>query len=141
MDKALNIAKNIITECMNENEPISNLQLQKILYFLQYQSLKNGDQLFDDDFEAWQFGPVIPEVYRRFSIYGGRAIRRTFDGYEKSRLSQELRNIVREKRRLDPWDLVDATHNPRGAWAMAYNRAPKSRIDKKSISQDTTIEV
>lgn len=33
--KAIDIAKNIINKCTIDKHPISNLQLQKILYYIQ----------------------------------------------------------------------------------------------------------
>lgn len=43
---------------------ISNLKLQKLLYFswLEYYR-RNGTPLFEEEFEAWKYGPVVPSVY------------------------------------------------------------------------------
>lgn len=62
MYSALDIAKYIISKCNIENCPISNLQLQKILYNLQKALLqseimiteKKSSALFGDKIEAWQ---------------------------------------------------------------------------------------
>ena len=60
---ALEVAKYVINKCTVENYPVSNLQLQKILYFLQKKYLiQQGRRLFKDAIEAWQFGPVVSEV-------------------------------------------------------------------------------
>ena len=54
------LAQYILYTCIEQGEPISNLQLQKILYFIQGEYLsKIGKPLFEADFEAWQYGPVI----------------------------------------------------------------------------------
>jgi uncharacterized phage-associated protein len=54
---------------------ISNLKLQKVLYFLQAEYLvSTGNKLFDDEIEAWGIGPVIPSVYREYKIFGGASI-------------------------------------------------------------------
>ena len=46
---AVELSKYIITKCAKENKPISNLQLQKILYFIQKEYLqKKGVPAFDD---------------------------------------------------------------------------------------------
>jgi uncharacterized phage-associated protein len=56
-------------------EGISNLKLQKLLYFAQAASLSTrGETLFDDAIEAWKFGPVVPNVYREFKRFGNDAI-------------------------------------------------------------------
>jgi uncharacterized phage-associated protein len=50
-----------------EREGITNLKLQKVLYFAQaYYLAKIGKPLFRENIEAWEYGPVVPEVYRKF---------------------------------------------------------------------------
>ena len=44
------------------NNDLTNLKLQKILYFAQAEHLKKYNQkLFNQDIEAWQYGPVVRE--------------------------------------------------------------------------------
>lgn len=55
-------------------ENITNLKLQKLLYYAQgeyvaHNEESNDEMLFNDRIEAWKHGPVVPEVYRRFSNY------------------------------------------------------------------------
>lgn len=51
---AMSLAKYTVTKCEKDNQPISNLQLQKMMYFLQsvYCRSTGGDLLFADQFEA-----------------------------------------------------------------------------------------
>jgi len=50
-----------------DGDLISNLKLQKLLYYAQAWHLVNFDvPLFGDSIEAWDFGPVIPNVYRQY---------------------------------------------------------------------------
>lgn len=58
-----------------EREGITNLKLQKVLYFAQaYYLSKVGKSLFSDDIEAWEYGPVIPNVYHKFKTKGSDPI-------------------------------------------------------------------
>ena len=68
---ALDAAKYIINRCISFGHPISNLQLQKILYFCQLAHIKlSGKLLFSDEqFEAWQFGPVVRSIYVKYCLY------------------------------------------------------------------------
>ena len=65
MYAALDIARYIIKYCKDNGYSISNLKLQKLLYFVQAQFLVtyNGRPAFEEKIEAWDFGPVVPEVY------------------------------------------------------------------------------
>lgn len=58
-----------------EREGITNLKLQKVLYFAQaYYLSKIGRPLFSDNIEAWEYGPVIPDVYHKFKSKGSDPI-------------------------------------------------------------------
>lgn len=66
--KAMDLAYYIVNRAIDFGNPVSNLKLQKIIYFVNLLHLKRtGDFLISDieknPFEAWQFGPVIENVY------------------------------------------------------------------------------
>lgn len=125
MCSAMDLSKYIITKCTREGEPISNLQLQKILYYIQKSFLENGKLAFEDDIEAWQFGPVVPEVYYHFCGYGAMAIGFEYKDVDMSEFSEDdmstINEIVESKRLLKPWDMVKETHKKDGAWDRIYN--------------------
>jgi uncharacterized phage-associated protein len=53
----------------DEDMPLSNIKLQKLLYYVQawHLALKNGQPLFDGKFQAWIHGPVNRQIYDRFN--------------------------------------------------------------------------
>lgn len=75
MYTALQIAEFVIDYSIRKNYTCSNLRLQKILYFIQAYFLKiQGTPCFADAIEAWDFGPVVPVVYRRYMYFGAADI-------------------------------------------------------------------
>lgn len=70
------IAKKILSKaCPDCGDEISNLKLQKLLYYMQGFHLACFDApLFEDDFYAWQHGPVIPSVYDIYKSNGSNGI-------------------------------------------------------------------
>ena len=74
MYSAMDIARYIVDKCTNDGCPISNLQLQKILYFIQRDYLKKDSQAYSEEIQAWQFGPVVPDVYYRYCGFGAMPI-------------------------------------------------------------------
>lgn len=73
---ALDIAKKII-HCtdVERGDSITNLKLQKMLYYMQgYWLAIFNKPLFDDEIEAWMYGPVVPEVYYEFKRHGSLSI-------------------------------------------------------------------
>lgn len=128
MSEALSIAKYIVTKCVNDNCPISNLQLQKFLYYIQKEFLGRGKIAFYDEIEAWQFGPVVPTVYYHFCGFGAMPITSTYDDCD---IGDEeiviIDRVVEQKRSLNPWDMVKETHKAGGAWDQIYRNGEGNR--------------
>lgn len=56
-------------------ELMSNMKLQKMLYYQQgFHLAYFGTPLFEEEIEAWRYGPVVPCVYSHFKIHGGSGI-------------------------------------------------------------------
>lgn len=120
MYKALDLANYIVSKCIKDNTPITNLQLQRILYFVQKDFLKRGSRAFSDDIEAWEFGPVVPNVYFYFCGFGAMSISISRDVVPNLASDKSIiDNIVEAKRNLTPWTIAKETH--KGAWPKVYN--------------------
>ena len=135
---ALEIAKYTIKKCTRDNHPISNLQLQKILYYIQKSFLQNGTEAFEDEIEAWQFGPVVPSVYYQYCGFGAMPIRMNYATDINDIYLKIIVPIIDSKRILDPWDMVEDTHEKGKAWDQIYKNGmgnhqviPKSLIREK----------
>lgn len=80
MYKALDIAKWLIAYNFFKSETegedlITNLKLQKLLYYVQSASLAfYNKKLFENKFEAWRHEPVIPQIYRIYKKYDSNPI-------------------------------------------------------------------
>ena len=73
----LDVARYIINYSYEKDYLVSNLSLQKLLYFVQAYFLILPDRkapLFDDKIEAWDFGPVVPKAYNEYRQFGGTSI-------------------------------------------------------------------
>lgn len=127
MVTAFELSKYVVSKCVYNKTPISNLQLQKILYYIQYEVLKRtGNVAFPDNIEAWQFGPVIPNIYYYFCGFGARKIDRVFLENEyisvlNSKIRKIFDEVILEKSKLYPWDMVTETHKKGGAWDLTYD--------------------
>ncbi len=112
--------------CQEGGWKVSNLQLQKILYVSQmlYMGQNDGKRLVDANFEAWDYGPVEPSLYRKVRMFGGRPIEDVF--YEARPFKDDDTRLAFIKDGcaallpLRPGQLVDITHWSKGAWANNY---------------------
>lgn len=116
---AVEIARYVVKKCIADELPISNLQLQNILYFIQKSFLKNKNRVaFEDDIEAWKFGPVIPKVYYRYSGFGSMPI--TLDLSEPVSLDLAdkliIDSVIEDFRNKSYYRLGNSIHHPLGEW-------------------------
>lgn len=75
MYSANNVANYILRYYNDKDVWISNLKLQKILYFLQAQFLvSKGTPLFSDPIKAVDWGSMIESVYHNYKIFGSASI-------------------------------------------------------------------
>lgn len=126
-------------ECTDWN--LSNLKLQKLLYFAQMISLgEHNTELFHEDFHAWNYGPVNPELYHAIKIYGTAPIGRIPNGSDI--LPSGIKRSILDKTYrvfgpMTPSQLIQFTHWPHGAWAKNYTPTDrKSIIPKRDIKEE-----
>ncbi len=110
--------------CEIGNWKITNLALQKTLYLTHMYHLGyHGAPLVNEAFEAWDYGPVLPDLYRRVAMFGAKPIQDIFRLDEDCEGSLELGTINAVAPGLvsrPPAELVSITHWTQGAWAKNY---------------------
>lgn len=142
MYKALSVAHYVIERCNNQNMGISNLKLQKLLYFIQAEflvSTPNNAPCFEDTIEAWDFGPVIPTVYHHYKIYGSSIIPSNDNDplgpfYENIAVSDQdiINRVIDETIGYTAFQLVEITHQ-QAPWKNAYMHGYNNVISNDSI--------
>lgn len=145
------VANFILDFCDNKTRPITNLALQKIVFFCHVWSLiELRRPLIGQQFEAWQFGPVLQYLYREFKDFDSRPIERrarrinpesgikeivphNFDDETHALLNQ----VVDFYSRLSASELVKLSHTPGGPWDQVWNHTgmvnPGMKITEDSL--------
>ena len=107
----------------DEGELISNLKLQKLLYYAQGFHLAIYDEpLFPDDIEAWAHGPVVQSVYHEYKEYGSAPIppeEMDFNIFNKEQI-EFLNEIYSTFGQYSAWKLREMTHDE-PPWKDTYN--------------------
>lgn len=119
MYDAINVAKLVINECAAEGHPVTNLKLQKILYFMWLDWYKERKEpLFDNEIQAWHFGPVIPEVYRRYRRFVADPIKKDDEEDQIPESdARPLRELARKYNERPIGDLIEESHREGSPWA------------------------
>ena len=111
--KALDIANKIISKTdLEHGDTISNLKLQKMLYYQQgFHLAYFGTPLFDEDIVAWQYGPVVPSVYKEYKSFESNSISTSEEGISLSDDEEELfNNVYEEYNQFSAVALMKMTH-------------------------------
>lgn len=140
---ALDVSKFILKHESKCQRGVSNLRLQKLLYFVQAKSLMDNNMpCFGDDIEAWDFGPVVPNVYHHYKIFGSSAIpcndvSVSSELENDSRMKYSICDALGQCSKYSTSQLVDITHM-QSSWKNAYrkfdNRITNDAIRKEFIS-------
>ena len=106
-------------------DSITHLKLQKLLYYAQAWSMVlSGKSLFEDDFEAWSHGPVLPGIYNKFKPFGFEALP-SCDCVNN--IEEDVENILDEVQRVygekSARYLEELTHHE-APWIEARNGLP-----------------
>lgn len=133
---ALDIAEYVIERCNQKNKAISNLKLQKILYFIQAQFIiRFGTPCFNNLMQAWDYGPVVPDVYHKYKIYGNTNIssyRHREYNFEPDE-QEVLDETIDEATNYSASHLVEITHK-QSPWIDAYHNIDET-ITPESIKE------
>lgn len=104
----------------DQGDLMTNLRLQKLLYFAQgWHLARYGKPLFDDEIDAWTYGPVVPSVYNAYKQHGRDGIPGTLP--DMNAFSDDeyalLLDVAREYDRFGTSTLVSMTHMPGSPWS------------------------
>ena len=136
MVSAFDVTELIIYLANKYGDSITNLKLQKLLYYVQAWHLVNFDKkpLFDEEIEVWDFGPVVGKVYHKFKEFKHSPI--TFN------VKEDAITKIFNKKTIDfvdyiygkyigfsAYDLVNMTHNEKPCIEASKN-------DLKIIDRD-----
>lgn len=142
--KPIDIAKIILSK-----KSFCQLALEKIMYFVDCEYIKKyGEPIFSDEFQAWDLGPVIPKVYRKYKFYGYDKISLTdkqkviicskmmkFKNYD--RISEVIDEVIDRYKEYTANDLVTESHEEGSPWDLVYNGGlgRNEKISKSLIKQ------
>lgn len=122
--------------CARSGWSLSDLKLQKILYLahMLYAGATQGNKsLIDGHFEAWQYGPVLPDLYRWTKLFGSAPIpsglfRNVGDIDDERAEAKIIDRAVAVFGGLSAWRLVQIVHDKKSAWVRLYDRSKRDIV-------------
>ncbi len=115
-------------------EGITNLKLQKMLYFAQATHLALFDQpLFGEEIQAWSLGPVVPAVYHAFKDGQNELIDPSLGSCDNPEVEKFLQVVWDLFGKYSASELVNMTHK-HAPWVSVYQKGvPDIVIPQDSI--------
>lgn len=142
---------------LSGGQSLSPMKLLKLVYFAHGWYLAFADKpLINEPIEAWQFGPVISNLYHEFKHYGANSVNQPAMGYSfvggrgafhEPRVSdgpdaEENANVLDLLRQI--WEiygkysavrLSNATHEPGTPWSDTYKEGLRYQFIPNELIQ------
>lgn len=137
---ALAVADKLIRLSVQDETPITPMQVQKLTYFCHAWMLGLGyGPLFQDAVEAWQYGPVIRGVYHALKHHRANPVREPVLEQPTTFTEREerlIRVVWSRYGNLDGLRLSKMTHVAGSPWDQTRQRDHRSQIIHNHVIRD-----
>lgn len=132
METATRIASYLLNRYRKQfGETMDEIKLQKLLYFTQREAIiRTGEIMFDAEFRAWKYGPVIVEIHTK---YNANDLREELSHESQERWKECFDYIFAEFAPKKTMNLVSLVHSEK-SWTRArvgYDKYERSNVPMK----------
>ena len=144
------IANEFLKQASEAEQPLTAMQLQKLCYLSHGFSLALFDKPFTNDkIEAWDYGPVYPDLYDAVKRYGGAPIAELIHQSNwaekeevrgpvmKADLSADERELTetvwKDYGSFEAFQLSALTHEDDSPWAKVYRPGQRNLVIEDSL--------
>lgn len=122
-------AKTMISIAAEKGMRLTNLKLQKLLYFAHGLMLvRHGESLVRENFQAWKYGPVLESLYHELKVFGPSDIPRDsifIARWEEIPLTNthalsSIKDVLDELGNSSGSRLIEISHDKAGPWYAVY---------------------
>jgi uncharacterized phage-associated protein len=115
---------------------LSNLEMQKIAFIAEMLHLgRTNAPLIDEQWQAWSYGPVQPDLYHHVKMFGAEPVKDIFfnaplpDGSTHEKAVRDAYGLMKN---FKSGQMINITHQKNGAWANSYKSGIKNSVIPKS---------
>ena len=135
------IANAFINIAKKEDKKLTNMQLQKLVFIAHGYCLAcfDDEPLFFQDARAWQWGPVIPQLYKSLQKYGSNFVDDSVDAVdvmlEEDNKFDLLDAVYRNYGHYSGSELSALTHQVGTPWSITWSKERFGIIPNNTISE------
>ncbi|MDQ6786115.1 MAG: DUF4065 domain-containing protein [Acidobacteriota bacterium] len=139
MYSAISVANAFLDLARRDGKPLTNMQLQKLVYIAHgYCLAELGKPLFHNNVHAFEWGPVIPNLYKLLRQYGAGEVKDFIPSDEPSiPLNSPEMEIIKEVWQyygdFSAWQLSNFTHRTGTPWSETW------RVNQFGVISDDLI--
>ena len=133
------IAYAFVKKGIDEGKYVTQMKLQKMLFFAQgYHLSRFGVPLIKETFQAWKYGPVVPNIYQDFKLYGSSPITDTnYLSFSRGFLEVATLDAKAQDAIDYTWEITknttasslsNWTHQPGTPWDKVYNPIETDKV-------------
>ena len=120
------------------NDQIDNLKLNKLCYFAQgWHLARFGKPLFTDEIQAWDYGPLVKDVYYTYRVCGRNPIMEPVNYFDEDQLTSDEMTVLTDTYmaygKYTSSALIDITHEKGTPWDTVYERGKNNIIPETLI--------
>lgn len=148
---SLAVANEFLKRAFAEGKQLTHMHLQKLVYIAHGWHLAlHNEPLVDEQFEAWDFGPVAPDLYQALKRYGSRHVTRLVRHGDETPFPDDdgdtatarldaseiavIDQIWDEFKTFEAFQLSALTHKDRSPWHQYFQKGLKNQpISNNSI--------
>jgi len=131
---AIHVAEALVNLSHEKHSPLTNLKLQKLLYYAQaWHLVLRNESLFSETIEAWVHGPVVPAIFRRYREYRWNPILAVSGISVSIPLKKHLEEVWKVYGKFDASALERLTHSEQ-PWIEARSGLPLDAPSHNVIS-------
>jgi len=129
--KSLAVAQSLLERCREAGDQfVTPMQLIKMVYIAHgYMLGARGRPLIDEPIEAWQYGPVVPSLYRSLKQFRSNAVS-VVPGASPCEFDEDEQKVLdvvaKRYARYSAVALSAATHRPGSPWSITWEAAGKN---------------
>ena len=134
------VANEFIRLAQEQDKQLTNMQLQKLVFIAQgYFLAIHNELLHYHNAHAWQWGPVIPKLYKSLQKYGSNIVTEMLDSEDQiisgSREAEIIKAVFENYGHYTGGQLSTLTHRPRTPWSETWERKKFDVIDPQIIKK------
>jgi uncharacterized phage-associated protein len=132
------VANAFVRLAREKGKRLTNMQVQKLVFFAQAYTLALLDRcLYERHIHAWQWGPVVPRLYKSLQSYGSGQVTEEIASDDSVEDASEEYGVIK-----GVWDgygkytgsqLSEITHRDGSPWDKTWKREPFGVISVEEI--------